>query len=76
MKTYSIIVPFTGHMEVFIDAENEEDAINKAFEVDVELKGLPENVEQFTWEYHRHITQGNICSAEYNDLEIEEIEHP
>ena len=56
MKTYNVIVPFAGHMSIQIDAESEEDAIEKAL-VSEDL--TIENVE--SWEPMAQFNRGNVC---------------
>ena len=72
MKRYTVKVPIVAVCYVDVEAENEKDAMDKAFESeDLKL----ENVEE--WEPLEHITQGNVIYTYHNDAEIvneEEIE--
>ena len=59
---YEVCVPFTGIIWVTVEAENEADAINAAFESD-QLK--LDNVEE--WEAHKEICSGNVLHASHNE---------
>lgn len=62
-KVYYVEVPFTGKVGLYIAAESEKDAIDKAFDV-ADINGKNQSVET---EFHRHVTQGNMCSAILNN---------
>lgn len=62
---FDVAVPITGVIYVTVEAENEEEAIEKALESE-EL--TLENIE--TWEAHRHIVQGNVFYGEQNEIEV------
>lgn len=67
MKRYTVKVPIVAVCYIDVEAENEQDAIKKAFESeDLDLK----NVEE--WEPLEHITQGNVIYTYHNDAEIVE----
>lgn len=72
MKLYTVKVPIVAVCYVGVKAENEEDAIEKAFDSeDLELK----NVEE--WDAYRIIAEGNYLHTSNNRAEIvdeEEIE--
>lgn len=54
MKTYSVVIPIAGHAFLDVEAESEEDAIDKAIdEVTID------NIEQ--WEGLRRFNEGNFC---------------
>lgn len=67
MKLYTVKVPIVAVCYVEVEAENEQEAIDMAFESDdLEL----ENVEE--WEPLEHITQGNVIYTCHNDAEVVE----
>jgi len=69
MKRYTVKVPIVAVCYIDVEAENEKDAMDKAFESeDLKL----ENVEE--WEPLEHITQGNVIYTYHNDAEIVEEE--
>ncbi len=69
MKRYTVKVPIVAVCYIDVEAENEKDAMDKAFESeDLKL----ENVEE--WEPFEHITQGNVIYTYHNDAEIVEEE--
>ena len=55
MKTYGVRLPVAGHVYVEVEAESEEDAIDKAFEESYTVDDLVE------WETLRQFNQGNVC---------------
>lgn len=69
MKRYTVKVPIVAVCYIDVEAENEKDAMDKAFESeDLKL----ENVEE--WEPLERITQGNVIYTYHNDAEIVEEE--
>lgn len=54
MKTYIVTLPVAGHITFEIEAESKEEAIEAAFQEDVE-KG------ELMWETMTEITRGNVC---------------
>lgn len=67
MKSYTVKVPIVAVCYIDVEAETEEEAIEKAFESD-DLK--LENVDE--WEPLEHITQGNVIYTYHNDAEVVE----
>lgn len=53
-KTYSVTIPIAGHAFLTVEADSEEQAIEKAFEV-VSLNDVEE------WEALRKFNSGNVC---------------
>jgi hypothetical protein len=68
MKTYEVKLPITGYISGFVEAESEEDAYLKFHDqIKTETTG---NYEEFAWETHKEVCQGNVFSGELNDMEI------
>lgn len=65
MKTYGVTLPVTGILYVEVEAENENDAIDKAMEADVTIDDIQE------WESHRQIVQGNVFHGHTNNADAE-----
>lgn len=65
MKEFTIMIPMTGYVEVTVQADDEDSAIDKAFEL-ATLEDVAE------WDLHRNITQGNVSHALKNEIEIYE----
>lgn len=68
MKEYEVLVPITGYIIVNVNAENKEDAVNKAFESD-EL--TLDNIEQ--WDSHECVVKGNVFYGTVNEIEVNEV---
>ena len=61
-KNYDVTLPITGTIVVSVDADSEEDAIEKA----LHCNGLiSDNIE--SWEVHERICRGNVLYAELNE---------
>lgn len=56
MKTYGISLPITGVAHLEVEAESEEEAIEKAFKL-VTINDIDE------WEALEHVSRGNVCYA-------------
>jgi hypothetical protein len=60
MKTYEVTLPITGYINVQIEAEGEEDAIDRALLwVETSASGIYGRV----WSAVRHIMKGGHCFA-------------
>ena len=66
-KTYSVLIPIAGHIEISVQADNEENAIEKAWEEDDQFK-LANVLE---WGSYRKLVEGNVlrCSP-FNEIEV------
>ncbi len=53
MKTYSVSIPIAGHAYVTVEAESEQDAIEKGMDL-----ASNENIE---WECLARFNNGNVC---------------
>lgn len=54
MKTYEVMVPMAGHLLVYVQADNEEAAIQQAIE-----SGTLDDLED--WEPLKQFHTGNVC---------------
>lgn len=66
MRRYTVLIPFTGYMNVEVKAESEEEAIVKA----CSEASWEKHVEE--WNLHRHVVRGNVSSALLNEVEVYE----
>jgi len=73
MKKYCVSIPATMAIHIYVEAETEEKAIEKAFEVEftLNLDGLGVEIGEF--ETHHTVCRGNVLSAVLNSVEVEEI---
>lgn len=70
MKEYTVLVPITGYVEVVVEAENEQEAIDMAMDdEDINLDNVME------WDMVKHITEGNVFYGIKNDIEVLENEY-
>lgn len=65
MKQFTVRIPITGYVEVSVDADDIDAAIDKAFDV-----ATIDNIEE--WDLHRTVTEGNVCHVMLNEVEIYE----
>ena len=66
MKIYEVTIPITGYIYRTVtvpDDADDDEIFNAACETITKI----EDIESF--EPHMHICTGNVCYAEYNDLE-------
>lgn len=69
MKSYQVIWPIAGSWCCVVEAENEEDAAEKA----ADLYHLEPDAGELCWEFLKHITTGNVCHAPQGHLYVEEV---
>lgn len=55
MNRYEVRIPVAGYLEAFVVAESEDDALEKAMELDSDHPDV-----DLSWESMKHIVQGNI----------------
>ncbi len=67
MKTYGVTLPITGTVYVEVEAESEDDAIEKALESEVDSDDIE------SWETHRKIVQGNVFYGGQNEADAQEL---
>jgi hypothetical protein len=63
MKEFSVRIPVTAYVEILVEAEDEDEAIDKAFDTAT----LNDVVE---WDLHKKICEGNVCHALLNEIDI------
>lgn len=76
MKTYYVTIPVSMALTFTVEAESEEQAVDKAFEAGVCLNASGEECspEIVEWEMHEHIVQGNIFYGVQNSIEVEKLD--
>ena len=67
MKRYAVSLPFTGYMHFEVEAESEEEALDRAYEVEFNQENIAE------LEYHTEVCTGNVFHGVMNEVNIEEI---
>lgn len=65
MKEFTVRIPMTGYVDVTVEAEDMDAAIDKA----LDMATLDDLVE---WSLHRTITEGNISHALLNEIDAYE----
>jgi hypothetical protein len=66
MKKYNVTIPIAGHAYVEVEAENEEDAKEKA---------MDKTTTDIEWEYLDQFNKGNVCYCPSPwEIEVEEID--
>ena len=68
MKEYAITMPVTGTIYKEVQAESEEEALAKFYELETSNDDIEE------WEMHEHIVKGNVFYGGTNDVDIELID--
>ena len=75
MPEYNVLIPCTMSISVVVEAENEEEAKNKALDVDLRVKlesDDPVGPEIYDVGMHRQIVQGNVYYGCTNEMGVEE----
>ena len=65
-KYYDVSLPITGVIIVTVEADSEDEAVQKAFESD---QLVLDNIE--SWSPHEKIVEGNIFHGERNDVDVD-----
>lgn len=67
MTTYDVYIPITGFIKLEVQAENEDEAINKALKKEVTTDDIEE------WETHNHVVKGNVFYGKLKEIEVLEV---
>lgn len=67
MNTYNVRIPITGVVDVEVEAENEDEAIEAAMQKEVSTDDITE------WETCRQIVQGNVFNGHTNEVDVSEV---
>ena len=67
-REYYVRIPIAGSIEFCVIAENEEHAIEKAWE---KFDDEGEKGGNLEWETFEHLTQGNVLYPSVNDIEVD-----
>ncbi|MEI5908196.1 hypothetical protein WAK64_14145 [Bacillus spongiae] len=78
MKKYYIELPYIAVLKVEVNAETEEEALEKLAEADKEevYNGNIDDISYIDedWNYHEQVAQSNISNVIQYDMFIEEVE--
>jgi hypothetical protein len=69
MKKFGVRIPVTGYVYLEVMAEDEEEAMEKAWETEATLEDVAE------WETIEQVCKGNVCYAVENKMYAEELEN-
>lgn len=62
---YRVSIPIAGSVTVYVEAMNEDEATEKAWEK------VGDDDAEVDWEAHEHICTGNVLHASMNDIEVD-----
>jgi hypothetical protein len=68
MKKYQVTIPISGVIYVDVEAESEEEALEKGLEMELKTQDIAE------WETHSQIVQGNVFHGHTNTASAEETD--
>lgn len=68
MAKFLVTMPITGYVCIEVEAEDEKDAIERAYDSEVNFNNIEE------WDVHEHICEGNVFHGLMNDAEVQLIE--
>jgi hypothetical protein len=69
-QTHWVSIPITGRINIAVSADDDESAVEAAWDVYNEGKWDPDDVE---WEATESVTEGNVCHAMQNDIEVSRV---
>ncbi len=69
MKKFGVRIPVTGYVSLEVTAEDEDEAMEKAWETEVTIGDITE------WETVEQVCKGNVCYAIENKMYAEELEN-
>lgn len=69
-KEYLVSIPIAGAIHINVTAKSEADAKEKAWEA---LNDKGEDAGEVEWEFMDAITEGNVCHAPLNEIEVSEL---
>lgn len=72
MSKYLVTVPLVGYSCCTVEADNEDEAKNKAYEVCCDFKS--ENVDLQELYGVDKVVDGNVCTHPFWEIEVEEVE--
>ena len=77
MKEYTVVVPITGYVTVYVEAKDEESAKSAARKklesLRMEMTGSEADaVEVGHWSSHERVVRGNVSYAVKNEIEVSE----
>lgn len=67
---YLVSIPIAGAIHLTVEASSEEEAKDAAWE---KLNEEGESAGDVEWEYMDHLTEGNVCHAPLNDIEVSKV---
>jgi len=70
MKRYLVYIPICGAISIEVEADNEQEALNAAWE---DYHGHGAEDFDLAWEAHKEITSGRVFYGELNEQYAEEI---
>lgn len=62
---YRVSIPIAGSVTVYVEAMNEDEATEKAWEK------IGDDDAEVDWEAHEQICQGNVLYASMNEIEVD-----
>lgn len=69
-KTYIVSIPIAGAIHVQVNASSASDAKEKAWD---KINDEGESAGDVEWEFMDAITEGNVCHAPLNEIEVSEV---
>lgn len=71
MPNYTVRLPFAGWMDVPVEADTPQDALDVAFDAAPELQ-MPEHDAALDWQYelHRRLVTGNVICFDENEASV------
>lgn len=73
LKQYAVTLPVAGSVTVFVDAETEDEAVEKALhDCNFRVEGSDNTQADEDWFVGKYLLKGNISSAPCHEYKVEE----
>lgn len=70
MNKYIVSVPLTGAIHVEVEAASAKEAKERAWD---KINELGDKAGEVEWEFHNQVTEGNVCHAVLNEIEVSRV---
>lgn len=76
MREFQITKPIAGHVSITVEAENEQEALEKFDEefFDEKYSNLLQNPNiEYEWDIYDKLVEGNVCYTHYTETDITDL---
>lgn len=74
MKNFSVVMPFAGKIQLTVEADNAEDALEKFYQemekIEYSLNKVDEIGGEFSWDFYKKMIEGNVCYLDCINMKL------